>query len=139
MPDFRENHNGGRRSRGGLGRREPYFFCGQSHALDSLIAASGQESMSSGNQIALGASTVGAKSLLIIRVDFPDATGQVVSDATLTSLINSMGKHWAEMSFGKMSWVAVGAGSDLTPTVRLPLVYANLARMSSQIQNVPLS
>ena len=101
------------------------FFCGPNHALDVLIAASGDEAMTGGGAAAKSASTEGTKKLLIIRVDFPDKPGQVVSDATLTSLINNMNSHWTEMSFGKMTWAAIGAGSDFTPTLRLPLGHAN--------------
>lgn len=104
---------------------EPTFFCGPGHAYDEMIAASGNEAMAGGGDggggvVAQSANTEGQKKLLIIRVDFPDFAGQVVSDATLTSLINNMASHWTEMAYGKMTWAALGAGSAFTPTLRLP-------------------
>lgn len=111
------------------------FFCGEKHAVDTLIAASGDELVAGGGGVtAQSTATEGPKKLLIIRVDFPDAAGQVVSDATLTSLINNMSSHWATMSFGKMSWATHGSGSDFTPTLRLPnghASYTNLGTMLS--------
>ncbi len=102
------------------------FYCGANHALDALIAASGLEaSVAQAGVIAQTPATEGTKKLLIIRVDFPDAVGQVVSDATLTSLINNMSTHWTEMSYGKMTWTTQGAGSDFTPTLRLPNGHAS--------------
>jgi hypothetical protein len=59
------------------------FFCGEKHAIDTLIAASGDELFGGGGGVtAQSTATEGPKKLLIIRVDFPDAAGQVVSDAT---------------------------------------------------------
>lgn len=110
---------------------DPTFFCGPAHALDELVAAAEGDAALSGGVIAQSASTEGAKSLLIIRVDFPDFPGQVVSDATLTNLIASMGSHWAEMSAGKMSWAAFGAGSDITPTLRLPNGHASYTSLGT--------
>lgn len=113
------------------------FFCGPSHALDALVAASGDEAMAGGDGgggvVAQSASTEGTKKLLIIRVDFPDAAGQVVGDATLTSLINNMSTHWAEMSYGKMTWTTFGAGSDITPTLRLPNGHASYTSFSTML------
>ncbi len=112
------------------------FFCGPGHALDELIAASGDEATAGsggGGVIAQSANTEGPKKLLIIRVDFPDAAGQVVGDDTLTSLINNMAAHWAEMSFGKMSWAAIGAGSNFTPTLRLPNGHASYTNLGAML------
>jgi len=106
------------------------FFCGPAHAVDALVAASGDETIGSGAASGTPpgpptAYTEGTKKLLIIRVDFPDAPGQVVSDATLTTLIANFGTHWTEMSYGKLNWTALGAGSDFTPTLRLPNGHAS--------------
>ncbi len=113
------------------------FFCGPKHALDQLAAAAGEEAMlgsaSGGGPVAQSANTEGTKKLLIIRVDFPDAPGQVVSDATLTTLIGNMLTHWTEMSYGKMTWTALGAGSDFTPTLRLPLGHASYTGFSTML------
>jgi len=114
------------------------FFCGPTHALEELFDASSEEAMAGGEgdgggPIAQSANTEGTKKLLIIRVDFPDFPGQVVSDATLTSLINNMSTHWTEMSFGKMTFARHGAGSDFTPTLRLPLGHANYTAFGTML------
>jgi autotransporter-associated beta strand protein len=110
------------------------FFCGENHAVESLIAASGDELLpGGGGVIAYSAATEGPKKLLIIRVDFPDAAGQVVSDATLTSLINNMASHWGTMSYGKMSWATHGNGSDFTPTLRLPNGHASYTSLGTML------
>ena len=104
---------------------EHTFYCGPAHAAEALIAAAGDETAGGGGPVAQSPATEGTKKLLIIRVDFPDAPGQVVSDATLTNLINNMSTHWTEMSFGKMTWTTFGNGSDITPTLRLPNGHAS--------------
>ncbi|MEO6740184.1 MAG: PKD domain-containing protein, partial [Chthoniobacteraceae bacterium] len=112
------------------------FFCGPNHALDALFAASGAEAMAGGSGsgvVAQSTNTEGTKKLLIIRVDFPDFPGQVVSDATLTSLINNMSTHWTEMSFSKMTWTTQGAGSDFTPTLRLPNGHASYTSFGTML------
>lgn len=111
---------------------DPTFFCGPKHAMDELMAAAGDETMS-GGVTAQSTGTEGTKKLLIIRVDFPDQPGEVVSDATLTSLIGNMVTHWTEMSYGKMTWTALGAGSDITPTLRLPLGHASYTGFSTML------
>lgn len=112
---------------------EPTFFCGPQHALDELmVAASGDAAASSGGT-AQSAATEGTKKLLIIRVDFPDFAGQVVSDATLTTLISNMSTHWLEMSYGKTTWTLLGAGSDITPTLRLPNGHASYTSFGTML------
>ena len=109
-----------------FGDAMPVFFCGPAHAHEAMIAASGDESAPAAEGIiAQSTYTEGNKKLLIIRVDFPDAPGQVVSDATLTALINNMGTQWDNMSYGKLLWYAYGAGSTFTPTLRLPNGHAS--------------
>jgi autotransporter-associated beta strand protein len=112
---------------------DPSFFCGPNHALDELmVAASGDAAASSGGT-AQSAATEGTKKMLIIRVDFPDAQGQVVSDATLTTLISNMASHWLEMSYGKTTWTLLGAGSDITPTLRLPNGHASYTSFGTML------
>ena len=109
-----------------FGEAKPVFFCGPSHALDAMIAASGDETFRTAEGIvAQSGYTEGSKKLLIIRVDFPDAPGQVVSDATLTSLIDNMSTQWDSMSYGKLLWFTFGNGSTFTPTLRLPNGHAS--------------
>ena len=112
---------------------EHTFFCGPAHALEAMLAASGLEAEPVGGIAAQSTYTEGTKKMLIIRVDFPDQPGQVVSDATLTSLINNMSTHWTEMSYGKLNWTMVGAGSDFTPTLRLPLGHASYTGFSTML------
>ena len=63
------------------------------------------------------------KRALFMRVDFPDAAGSQ-SDVSMSSLLSFLSTHWLEMSYGKMTWAAEGAGSTVTPVLRLPLGYA---------------
>jgi hypothetical protein len=113
------------------------FFCGPAHAVDAMVAASGLEAMAGGDggggPTAQTTYTEGTKKMLIIRVDFPDAQGQVVSDATLTTLINNMSTHWTEMSYGKLNWTTVGNGSAFTPTLRLPNGHASYTSFSTML------
>ncbi|MCB1130066.1 MAG: autotransporter-associated beta strand repeat-containing protein [Verrucomicrobiae bacterium] len=75
--------------------------------------------------------TEGQKSLLIIRVDFPDAPGQVVGDATLGQLISDMNAVYSDMSSGKSSFAPLGQGSAITPTVRMPKNSSNYSSWTS--------
>ena len=104
---------------------DPTFFCGPQHALDELMAAAAGDVSANSGGTAQSASTEGTKTMLIIRVDFPDYQGQVVSDATLSSLISNMSTHWQVMSYGKTTWTLLGAGSQITPTLRLPNGHAS--------------
>lgn len=112
---------------------DPSFFCGPSHAMDELMAAASGDASASSGGTAQSAATEGTKKMLIIRVDFPDAQGQVVSDATLTTLISNMASHWLEMSFGKTTWTLLGAGSDITPTLRLPNGHASYTSFGTML------
>lgn len=102
--------------------------CGEAHAVAALIAAeAGEESggplgavSDLDGVIAASPWTEGQKTLLIIRVDFPDFQGQVVSDATLEQLIEDMNTVYTAMSSGKASYAPLGQGSAITPTVRMP-------------------
>ncbi|MCX8497534.1 MAG: PKD domain-containing protein [Akkermansiaceae bacterium] len=75
--------------------------------------------------------TEGQKTLLIIRVDFSDFPGQVVSDATLGQLIVDMNTIYTDMSSGKSSYALVGQGSAITTTVRMPKSSSNYASWTS--------
>lgn len=98
------------------------------HAIAALLDAEGAEQ--SGDTaasaadldgvIAYSPKTEGKKTLLIIRVDFPDYQGQRVSDSTLQSLISDMNSVYGDMSSGKASFALGGQGSAFTPTLRLP-------------------
>ena len=100
----------------------------ENQAIAALLDAASAEQ--SGTTAALAADldgviaatpwTEGQKTLLIIRVDFSDFPGQVVSDATLGQLIVDMNSVYTDMSSGKSSFALVGQGSAITPTVRMP-------------------
>ncbi len=129
-----------------FGDVKPLFFCGPSHAYSALIEAADAEGnrppaiaeaggAGGGGELPIAQSgyTEGTKKLLIIRVDFPDATGQVVSDATLTTLIANMKTQWDAMSYGKLTWSALGSGSAFTPTLRLPNGHASYTSFGTML------
>ena len=103
-------------------------FGGKAPAIAALIdAESGEQSVAPASDgsdldgvIAASPWTEGQKKLLIIRVDFPDYQGEVVSDATLLQLIADMNTVYTDMSSGKASYALLGQGSAITPTVRMP-------------------
>ncbi|MGA0845929.1 MAG: hypothetical protein ACO3RV_05250, partial [Luteolibacter sp.] len=70
--------------------------------------------------IAYSPATEGEKTLLIIRVDFPDFQGGSASDSQLQALISDMNSVYRDMSYGKASFALNGQGSAFTPTLRLP-------------------
>ena len=122
------------------------WFCQAGHAMQELEAAAAKEAALPPGVAAAGIGgggadlpvaqsgyTEGTKKMLIIRVDFPDKTGQVVSDATLTSLINNFSSHWPVMSYGKLHWARAGEGSDFTPTLRLPGGHASYTGFSTML------
>src|SRR2546427_5196525 len=63
--------------------------------------------------------TEGQKRLLFIRVDFSDLPGAPFADTTGTNLITSLNAFYTEMSYGRASFSLAGAGSEVTPTLRL--------------------
>ena len=116
-------------------------FRGKALAIAALIdAESGEQSVAPAidgsdldGVIAASPWTEGQKKLLIIRVDFPDYQGQVVSDATLQQLIADINTSYTDMSSGKASYALLGQGSVITPTVRMPnnsSVYASHTKFS---------
>src|SRR2546425_169246 len=64
--------------------------------------------------------TEGQKRLIFIRVDFSDLPGAPFSDITGTNLVASLNGFYTEMSYGRTSFALAGAGSEITPTFRLP-------------------
>jgi autotransporter-associated beta strand protein len=116
-------------------------FRGEAPAIAALIdAESGEHSgvtqprvQDLDGVVAASPWTEGQKTLLIIRVDFPDYQGQVVSDATLQQLIAEINTSYTDMSSGKASYALLGQGSVITPTVRMPnssSVYASHTKFS---------
>ncbi len=123
------------------GLEQAQWFCQASHATQELLAAAAAEAAlppgiaagGGGGEDPPGNPATGTKTMLLIRVDFPDKPGQVVSDATLTSLINSMASHWTGMSFGQLNWQRAGEGSAFTPTLRLPLPHARYSTLNTML------
>jgi hypothetical protein len=121
------------------------WYCQADHATQDLLAAAAAEAALppgvAANGIGGGADlpvaqsgqAEGTKTMLLIRVDFPDKPGQVVSDATLTSLINNMSDHWTMMSCGKLNWKRAGEGSTFTPTLRLPRNHASYTSLNAML------
>src|SRR5713226_9466717 len=64
--------------------------------------------------------TEGQKRLLFIRVDFSDLPGAPFADATGTNLVSNLNNFYTEMSYGRTSFTLAGAGSEVTPTLRMP-------------------
>ena len=100
----------------------------ETQALASLLLAEDDEQ--SGATAALASdldgvianspATEGEKTLLIIRVDFPDFQGGSATDDQMRSLISAMNSNYSDMSYGKASFALNGQGSAFTPVLRLP-------------------
>ncbi|MEY4243070.1 MAG: hypothetical protein RLZZ245_655 [Verrucomicrobiota bacterium] len=114
-------------------------FRNETQAIAALLDAEGAEqsgatAVAAGDLdgvIAASPWTEGQKTMLIIRVDFPDAQGQVVGDATLGQLIADMNAVYTDMSSGKASFALLGQGSAITPTVRMPKSASNYSSWTS--------
>jgi hypothetical protein len=102
----------------------PVFLCGPAHvgALEEKLtqAAVAGDSGGGGGDVAASTRTEGVKKLLIIRVDFSDLTGAPFADPTGVSLISGLNSFYSEMSFGRAGFALSGAGSDVTPALRMP-------------------
>jgi autotransporter-associated beta strand protein len=100
----------------------------ETQAVAALLLAEGEEQSGAtaalasdlDGVIAYSPMTEGPKTLLIIRVDFPDFQGGSASDSTLQSLIADMNSVYKDMSNDKTSFALNGQGSAFTPVLRLP-------------------
>jgi hypothetical protein len=104
---------------------QPVFLCRHSHADElnnRLIAAEGASGPTgaSGDLPEASNWTEGQKGLILIRVDFDDLIGVPLSDSSGTNLINNLNGFYSEMSYGRTGFLLAGAGSDVTPTFRMP-------------------
>jgi hypothetical protein len=123
-----------------------HFYCAKRHAMQELMAMTEEERMQTAGpgrgDVAASMWTEGTKKLLILRVAFPDYTGGVdgaVAVDKLTKMVSQPDSNspqlrafWEAMSFGKTSWAPVGAGSEISPVLQLPLRsdrYTNFATM----------
>lgn len=64
--------------------------------------------------------TEGIKRLILIRVDFSDKVGEPFSNSRATNLVRSIDQFFRENSYGRAGFRALGDGSTITPTLRLP-------------------
>src|SRR5439155_8976947 len=99
------------------------FFCTHTHVLEfngQLTAAESGSPGTAQGQTEASTWTEGQKALILIRVDFPDLVGQPFADSTGISLISGLNSFYSEMSYGRTGFYTNGAGSDLTPTFRMP-------------------
>ena len=100
----------------------------ETQAIAALLLAEGEEQSGAtaalasdlDGVIAYSPETEGQKTLLIIRVDFPDFQGQSATDSTLQTLISDMNSVYSNMSSQKATFALNGQGSALTPVLRLP-------------------
>jgi hypothetical protein len=103
---------------------EPIFLCGPAHVKeleDKVVAAEVAGDTGGGEgEVAASARTEGIKKILVIRVDFSDLAGVPVSDANAQNMVNGLNSFYREMSFGRAGFYPPGAGSEITPTYRMP-------------------
>jgi hypothetical protein len=102
---------------------QPVFLCRPSHAMelnDRLTAEETGGPTPSEEEPEASAWTEGQKSLILMRVDFPDLPGQPLADATAITLISNLNVFYTQMSYGRTGFYTNGAGSDFTPTFRMP-------------------
>ena len=100
----------------------------ETQAVAALLLAEGEEQSGAtaalasdlDGVIAYSPMTEGQKTLLIIRVDFPDFPGGSASDSTLENLIADTNSVYKDMSSDKASFALNGQGSAITPVLRLP-------------------
>ena len=111
---------------------EVVFLCGKIHADDlnkRLVAAEAQDILGatsvSGEQSISSAYTEGQKKLLILRVDFSDLPASTISSNAAVSLIASLNSFYSESSYGKTGFLLAGAGSGVTPVLRMPRTAAD--------------
>jgi len=96
------------------------YLCHAGHITgynDQLIAQEGTGAVARAASYSFSSSsyTQGAKTVLYIRVDFSDATGDPCSTTTAQSAIDSINTYWQSASYGKTS-----LSGTITPTFRLP-------------------
>lgn len=92
----------------------PKHFCGNDHS----------EAMTDGELRALQADpnyTLGLKSILLIRVDFSDLEGVPFSDATATNILRELHTFFDSNSYHQFGIKQIGLGSQITPTLRMPI------------------
>ncbi|MCC6234526.1 MAG: PKD domain-containing protein [Verrucomicrobiales bacterium] len=71
-------------------------------------------------QFAAAAGEVARKSLIFIRVDFSDLTGESISSNRAVQLTRELHRFYQENSYGRAGFAEIGQGSVVTPVFRLP-------------------
>jgi hypothetical protein len=64
--------------------------------------------------------TEGIKKLILIRVDFEDLSGETLTESAGELLIRNVNDFFQEMSYGSAGFAHAGAGSEITPLLRMP-------------------
>jgi len=102
-------------------------LCSSAHAEQTNRKLIDFESNSGSTEIAADGSvrpasafTEGSKRLILIRVDFSDKTGDPFTGSRGTNLVRAMDQFYRDNSFGRAWFKALGEGSAITPTLRLP-------------------
>lgn len=103
---------------------EARFFCAPRHAglfnQEQIHAEVAGDSGGGGGEVQASARTEGIKKLLLIRVDFSDLPGAPFTDVTGANLISGLNDFYSQQSYGRSGYYLNGAGSDITPTLRMP-------------------
>ncbi len=119
---------------------EVSWFCGVGHAglgAQKVRATGGSQSnfqlLANGDLKPLSARTEGIKRMLLIRIDFSDEAGAPLSDTQATNLVNGLNAFYAENSYGKTGFRALGAGSVVTATFRMTNTAAAYGALDASI------
>ncbi len=103
---------------------QPVFLCGPAHAEklnEQLIQAEvAGDTGGGGGEVLASPHTEGIKRLLLIRVDFSDLAGEPLSESAGISLMSGLDAFYTESSYGRTGFAPAGAGSEITPTLRMP-------------------
>jgi len=70
--------------------------------------------------LAPSAATEGLKRLLFIRVDFSDLPGELLTTNRAADLTRELHRFYQENSYGRSGFLEIGAGSAVTPVLRMP-------------------
>jgi hypothetical protein len=119
---------------------EVLFLCGPQHAAQrELILAAAEDGLPPGNTGGGGGemtpeyASLGARQILLIRVDFSDYTGASLTDTEATNVVLDFNFAFNEWSYGRFSFDAPGAGSAVTPLYRMPTSAAGYDGNSTQL------
>ncbi len=91
--------------------------CSARHAAQYGESVTGSDGVA-GYPVA--ATAQGMKRLLFIRVDFDDCPGEPVATNRVVELAQMVNSFYMEGSYGRAGFQAVGAGSAVTPVLRMP-------------------